>query len=178
MKSRAIQMGAILSIACLLPAGAQAFSGYPGVWASAYPGSQTDDNLIAGTGTACQLCHANSFGAQPWNGYGWAIRQQLEAGATITEAIAAVEGANSDLDPGGASNLSEIVAGTQPGWTPGPNNTLFFSAGSTTPSQEPPAAIAGDLDPPLVPALGWLGQLLLGAMALGGGLTALRARSA
>jgi hypothetical protein len=44
------------------------------------------------------------------------------------------------------SNLEEINADAQPGWTTGANNTVYFDDGSTTAGQEAPGGIA-DLDP-------------------------------
>ena len=161
------------------PSAALAFPGYDLVWAAAYPGSATDDNVINGTGTACQLCHANPGGGQPWNAHGWDVRTERLGGATIQDAIALVETLNSDIDPGVASNIAEINADTQPGWTPGPNNTHYFAGGATTPDQMPPAGILGDLDPHFaaVPIVGLLGRLLLAVFFAGGGAAALRARA-
>ncbi len=56
---------------------------FPAIWAGIYPGSLTDDNVL-NTGSACQLCHRQSFGGDGWNGYGWRIRQEFLSGLTIT----------------------------------------------------------------------------------------------
>ena len=62
---------------------------YPAIWAGLYPGSLSDDNVL-NSGTACQLCHRQSFGGDGWNGYGWRMRQEmLIGGLTITDAILA-----------------------------------------------------------------------------------------
>lgn len=123
-------------------------------WQSTYPDSLTDDNLDVGSGSACQVCHASSSGGQPWNAYGWAIRERVEGGMTILEALAAVEPLNSDADPGSCSNIDEIDGNTQPGWTPGSNNTFYFGDGTPMPDQPPPpdASVNGlDLMDPCCP---------------------------
>ena len=66
---------------------------------------------------------------------------------SLSAAIAACEPFDSDLDPTGSDNLTEINADAQPGWTVGANNTIYFKNGSTTPGTTPPA-ILGDMDPP------------------------------
>ena len=91
-------------------------------WESVYSSSQSATNA-AGAGADCQLCHYQSNGGEPWNGYGWAIRAQIKAGApTNAQAFLAVEDVDSDNDPGQSSNRSEIEENTQPGWTAGKNN--------------------------------------------------------
>ena len=81
-------------------------------WQSAYPASDSD--LVN-----CQLCHQNTSGGNPWNAYGWNIRQGIQnSGLAASAAIAAIEGNNSDASVVSASNnLEEISANTQPGWT-------------------------------------------------------------
>ena len=88
-------------------------------------------------GANCQLCHLDP--QEPsWNGYGWDISLAMgdmgcdgADGSTpnglvsLEEAFACVEGVDSDFDPGNFSNLEEIEMGAQPGWTTGPNNTIF-----------------------------------------------------
>ena len=78
---------------------------------------------------ACQLCHAESSGGQPWNAYGWAIRQEYDGnGRNLINAFIAVESQNSDNDSGGYTNLAEILADTPPGWTTGAVNPWFYSS--------------------------------------------------
>ncbi|UCE88824.1 MAG: PKD domain-containing protein [Pseudomonadota bacterium] len=133
----------ILSIIVLLTAfisasPVYAVSGYLADFNSLYPGSTSANNA------SCQLCHGSS--TQNLNPYGAAICVQ---GGGITARLQAVEAANSDADPTGSNNITEINASTQPGWTPGNVNALFnrgnCSAIGTT--EAPPAFIAGDLDP-------------------------------
>jgi|GEM_PF-2721065 len=116
-------------------------------WRSLYPGSISDDNVDLGVGSECQLCHQDANGGDGWNPYGWRIREFMVAGNGLTDAILMAEPFDSDQDPTGSTTLEEISANSQPGWTPGPNNTITFDGGSTSTNQLPPAAILGKLDP-------------------------------
>jgi hypothetical protein len=107
------------------------------VWTSQYP---TSDAGNAG----CQTCHGLS--TQNLNGYGRAMQQQ--SGSMLAR-ILAVASANSDGDTGGSSNLAEINAGTQPGWTSG-NNTVYNRSTGVTSINQPPAGLT--LDPAGQPA--------------------------
>jgi hypothetical protein len=158
---------------------AEARQGIYNAWAAEYPESLADDNVIDGTGAVCQLCHQSSGGGNGWNGYGWQIRIGIEGGASDTDAIIAAEIFDSDLDPGAASNGTEISNGSQPGWTPGSVNSIFFKDGSVLNEQAPPA-ISGDLDPAAapVPSMGpwaWI-ALVAGTSLLGSTLLERRAR--
>jgi parallel beta-helix repeat protein len=108
----------------------------------------------AGTNAACQLCHVNTNGGSPWNGYGWDIRDALaDPGCDLNlngvvsnaEAFFCVELDNSDGDGSGIDNITEIGLGTQPGWTEGPFNTHYSRSG-TTEGNLPPEGI-GPVDP-------------------------------
>jgi parallel beta-helix repeat protein len=108
----------------------------------------------SGDNAGCQLCHANANGGSPWNGYGWDLLEalgdascDLDADGVVAndEAFFCVELLDSDADPGGADNVTEIGLGTQPGWTLGAFNTLYTRAG-TIANQLPPADI-GPIDP-------------------------------
>ena len=96
-------------------------------WQGVYPSSQSDDNVDLGTGAACQLCHEGSMGGDPWNAYGWEVREEFMSTFDLALAIVNVEPLDSDGD--GSSNVDEINGDTQPGWTPGPNNTVYFKNG-------------------------------------------------
>ena len=109
----------------------------------------------SGGNAQCQLCHGNVNGGDPWNGYGWDIRDalvdlacDLNANGVVSnqEAFYCVELDNSDGDGSGYDNATEIGLGTQPGWTNGLFNTLFFKSGLVSINQPPPAGI-GALDP-------------------------------
>ncbi|MGD8932316.1 MAG: hypothetical protein PVI52_07090, partial [Chromatiales bacterium] len=95
---------------------AQATSSRLNEWRSLYPDSQSADNA------SCALCHVDINTSQ-FNPYGAAVRANGITGA---------ENLNSDNDPTGSSNIVEINANTQPGWT-----------GSA------PSIVSGDLDPTL-----------------------------
>jgi len=114
-------------------------------WDTEYPSSLTDDNVINGTSKNCQLCHEDVNGGEGWNAYGWKLWELDDAGFSRQQSITMAEAFDSDGD--GTSNLTEIGANTQPGWTPGNNNTIYFSDGSTQTGQAAPAAILGSLDP-------------------------------
>jgi hypothetical protein len=125
---------------------ASAHGGFVTTWQSMYPDSTTDDHVLAGTGSSCQVCHWGPNGGSAWNAYGWRVREFLNAGDALVDAIANAGSFDSDADPAGAANLIEIGAGTQPGWRPGPNNTQYTN-GNLFPGQNPPAGIQGSLDP-------------------------------
>jgi PKD repeat protein len=147
---------ATLSAALLLGSGnAVAKSACLSAFTEKYPNSLTDNNA------SCQVCHQSA--GDPYNGYGWELRMRLAeilqedpsgscsntnlSNGTLAAALGDIEGFDSDLDVSGIfSNLEEINADTQPGWTTGANNTIYFKDGSTTAGQEAPSSI-GDLDP-------------------------------
>jgi parallel beta-helix repeat protein len=144
--SLALLLGAFIVAAATQ---ADAFPGTLSDWQSRYGAvSPSGDNA------RCQLCHANSNGGVPWNAYGWDIGVALDdpgcdldgdGAVTNAEAFYCIEPLNSDGDGGGNDNLAEIVLGTQPGWTLGPNNTLYNNFG-TIPGALPPNDI-GPIDP-------------------------------
>ncbi len=106
--------GALLTTASIV----HATSGYLSSWQSTYPDSLSDNNA------SCALCHTTVSTSGSLNPYGSAVRANGITGA---------EGLNSDSDPTGSSNIVEIDANTQPGWT------------GTAPS-----GVTGDLDPTVV----------------------------
>jgi hypothetical protein len=116
---------------------ALADSGILSGFSTTYPSSTSDNNAN------CQLCHGPT--TSTFNAYGKAL---FDAGVNF----AAVEGDDADSDPLGATNLQEINSGTQPGWTAGPNNTLYNRSDGSVNStgQNPPAGI-GTLDPASLP---------------------------
>jgi len=119
----------LLSTMLIMPAIAVAEPSFPGVWQQAYPQSQSMNNLPA----PCQMCHISAQGGNNFNPYGSDLKAQIQAGLSIQQALKAVEGKNSDNDTTGSTNLQEITAGTQPGWTQA--------------SASLPAGIKGNLDP-------------------------------
>lgn len=134
------------AVAATLSATALAHSSYLTTWRGVYPNSASDDNVINGTGSSCQLCHSSSGGGNGYNAYGWKIRELMQTMSTS----AAIQGAasfDSDQDPTGSDNGTEIAADTQPGWTTGAVNTYYFNNGSTTGGHTAPS-VQGLLDPP------------------------------
>ena len=108
---------------------------------------QTRYNLSDSDTANCQLCHQNINGGNGWNAYGWAVRSTfLTNGSDIDAAFVSVEDQDSDADPTASSNLIEINASSQPGWTDGPVNTIFFRDDTTLVNQLPPD-LATLLDP-------------------------------
>ena len=131
----------------LLATSVAAFPNFFNTWSNRYPASLTGTSVELGVGTSCQLCHAAPSGGDGWNAYGWDVRTHIANGLTLTQALIASEGADSDADPSASSNLAEIQADTQPGWRVGSLNTHYFSNGSTLVGQVAPGAILGFLDP-------------------------------
>jgi parallel beta-helix repeat protein len=108
----------------------------------------------SGDAARCQLCHETANGGPSWNAYGWDMRLSLadplcdlnrDGTVTTHEAFFCIELENSDGDGSAYDNASEIALSTQPGWTEGPFNTIFFRAG-TLENQLPPTGI-GAVDP-------------------------------
>ncbi len=48
-----------LAVIILTPSAAS-FSSYANAWNNIYPNSLTNDNVVGGTGSACQMCHRNT----------------------------------------------------------------------------------------------------------------------
>lgn len=150
----------LLGAACLV--GSSQAAAFPGIladWQDRYGAvSASADNA------GCYLCHADGTDRSRWNAYGWDVRDaradvtcdlDMDGDVTNAEAFFCIESENSDLDSGANSNLSEIGASTQPGWTVGASNTIY-TIFSTLPNQPPPDDI-GAVDPdgtePLPPVL-------------------------
>ena len=140
-------MGAVLMLTATQ---AGAFPQTLNAWQDRYnPPSLSGDNAD------CQLCHVEANGGNPWNGYGWDLRDALaDLGCDLNgngvvsneEAFFCVELDNSDNDGSGVDNVTEIGLDTQPGWTNGPNNSYFFRSGEIALDNPPPSGI-GAVDP-------------------------------
>lgn len=133
----------LVSVVLILPllvgiAPAMATSGYLDSFITTYPASQSADNA------SCQLCHAASL--SNLNAYGRAF-------ASNNHSFSAIGGQNSDNDPTGSTNNVEINASSQPGWTPGANNTIYSRStlAVVATNQSPPTSIIGNLDPVAAP---------------------------
>jgi parallel beta-helix repeat protein len=129
---------------------AHAFPQTQNAWQERYGSASS-----SGDNAQCQLCHANANGGDPWNGYGWDIRDALAdlacdlgGNGTVSnaEAFFCVELKNSDGDGSGFDNATEIGLSTQPGWTQGNTNTLYFKSGLVSTNQPAPTGI-GQVDP-------------------------------
>ena len=118
-----------------------ATSGIRNTWLGMYPESASYE------GASCALCHGSTSSGNEYNAYGWLIKEGRDSGLSTMEAILAAEPVDSDADPTGASNLDEVLASAQPGWTPGPVNRIYDGDGGFTDGNEPPADVSGDLDP-------------------------------
>ena len=130
---------ATLALLALVPQ-AHASSGYLNVtWPGIYPGSASDNNA------GCQLCHGNS--TQNLNPYGADIATSCGASGTISQRIQAAEGLDSDGQ--GDSNLVEINANTQPGWTTG--TVPVVTRGGCAPAGNDTYQDQGDVDPAAPP---------------------------
>ncbi|MBI5375978.1 MAG: choice-of-anchor D domain-containing protein [Candidatus Schekmanbacteria bacterium] len=142
MKSRCIVLAVFLM--SIFSSSVFAQSNYVTTWQTRYPSSQSVNNVNTALGSKCRFCHFTSS-TSTWNAYGWALRLEINNnGKTISQALAAVESLNSDGDPTNSSNLVEINANAQPGWTSGANNTRYNTS-STVLNQTAPAI--SNLDP-------------------------------
>ena len=142
-------------------------------WQAIHPNSNSDD-------IGCQLCHQSAAGNQPWNPYGWTIRQIYRSnGFDIDEAITFASSIdNHDNDPSGASSAAEIEFHYQPGWTEGAVNTVTSTDGSQAFGQLPPsiAVETTKIDPASpaansLPTIG-LGEIVVSLETIAGGFTA------
>ena len=146
-------LGAALVVFFIGGTHANAFPSALNAWQMMYPGSTSGDTA------QCQLCHELPPPVErAWNGYGFdfllargnmlgMVDCDFDSSGTVSfdEAFLCIEGLDSDLDPGAFNNLDEILMSTQPGWTNGPNNTIFTES-DVFPDQLPPNDI-GPLDP-------------------------------
>ena len=113
---------------------AHAASSYLGTWSSIYPDSTSDN-------AGCQLCHGPS--TQQLNPYG---RDLCVLSGSIDSRIVAIQ--DLDSDGNGTTNIQEINANTQPGWTSGTSNPLYNRGNCSATGQTVAApAGVGPLDP-------------------------------
>ena len=128
MKKLTKIMGFILLMGLAHQVQSQVF--YLTAWSDFYPNSTSDDR-------SCQLCHANSitlvngFPSISFpvllNGYGADLESafgQFDNFFELNESFEFIEGANSDADSEGLTNLEEINRGLDPGWTAGFTNRV------------------------------------------------------
>ncbi len=135
-----------------------AMGGFLDRWSSRYPESEAQE-------AGCQLCHQREDGGDGWNAYGWRLRTEMSlSGRPFETAVEILEGLNPDLDPTDTLSITEIELGTQPGWTVGARNTVFFRSGSILLMQLPPQEFDSsiDVDPPVPIGNPFSPQILLG----------------
>jgi len=133
----------VLTLIC---AGGRALADFGPEFEAKYPTSSSF------TAADCQLCHGAS--TSRLNSYGRALQDSLSkyggTAANITAAFTVVQSLNSDADAGANSNLTEINASAQPGWTTGSNNITYpRSRTGATALETAPAGIL--LDPASAP---------------------------
>ena len=143
---------AVLLLAVALPAGAT--TTIKNAWKAKYPSNlQSLTNAASAAGEGCLLCHGDAGVNFKWNSYGVEIYNGRCAGLTSAAAFTAAEPLDSDNNPGHQTNLQEILAATQPGWTDGGNNKIYTDPlASCTPLQIEsqafaPVTVTGNLDP-------------------------------
>lgn len=96
-----------LATAVLLTSLADAFPMYLEAWKLHYPGSTLPARMFQQTGEECSVCHHPPFKTNEGNCYRRDIIGQLDRGRTIQEAIAFLDGVDSDGD--GFTNGQEIL---------------------------------------------------------------------
>ncbi|HYL82377.1 MAG TPA: PKD domain-containing protein [Candidatus Acidoferrum sp.] len=107
-----------------------AYGQYLTAWQSLYGSTSVlPVKSTSGTNASCALCHDTTTGPNiGLNAYGDAFAGQPHSRTNTAQdqtAFKNIESRNSDNDPTGSTNIQEINANAQPGWTPGPNNTIY-----------------------------------------------------
>lgn len=125
-----------VSILLIVESQGQARPSYGRAWKIYYPQSLTDENILEATGKICQLCHAYTDGGDPWNSYGWKLKQ-LNIRDNMEKAFKDAEDYNSDKDINGQSNIKEINNHKQPGWKFSKKNKIYYKNGTTKSSRAP-----------------------------------------
>jgi PKD repeat protein len=108
---------------------------------NAYPNSTSN-------GASCSLCHTNDTDFMNTFSQAYANNGRSFTGLAVATL-------DSDGDPTGSTDLVEINAGTQPGWTTGGNNNIYLSKGNgnVIRTEAAPSNI-GPLDPAAAPPPG------------------------
>ena len=121
---------------------AQAKKSFVEPWQATYPNSTTDN-------ADCNLCHGTSDGNL--NAYGKALCDAFGGSvpADIVPDLRDIEALDSDLDPTVSSNIVEIEANAQPGWTEGAVNQLYAADGCAAVGS--PISVPGNVPPPYDP---------------------------
>lgn len=117
---------------------------------TAYPGNTLSSRMAASTGSACNVCHHPTNRSTRGNCYRLALQARLNAGRTITQAIADINDLDSDND--GTSNGDEILMARadlpgQVGYSPG----LVGPTGTDPCGTNPIAAVTNTSETPPAP---------------------------
>ena len=135
-RNQLLRTAVVLIVATLCFAG-KAMADFGAEFDSQYPKSTSGS-------AGCQLCHGSS--TSRLNTYGRALQDALAiyggGAANIFGAFVAVQPSNSDGDAGANSNLVEINANAQPGWTTGLNTTYPRNRVGATAQETAPIGIA------------------------------------
>lgn len=142
---RLIVTGLVLAGLLLAVSMTFALNQYLKSWEDHYPGSAT-------AAAGCDLCHGTSTNNLNSYGKDLCLAFEGEVPADINAALAAIDFLDSDGN--GDSNLAEIMAGAQPGWTAVLPNQIYSAdvAGGCPPAGapiSPPASLPLPLDPPV-----------------------------
>jgi hypothetical protein len=153
--SRHVRAALVVGVSLAAAPFAAAFPFYAVEWQNRYPTSTLDERMSSTFGAVCYVCHVPEDFGEEGTCYRLAIRERLNQGDTIQQALAFVEPLDSDGD--GVSNLDEILASRadlpgQVGYHPGrvgptglptcpPGNTFI---GTGVPETPPPSECAGD----------------------------------
>jgi hypothetical protein len=135
-----VGLGLLIAVSSVL-----ALNQFLKTWEDHYPTSTSDN-------ASCGLCHGTSN--SNLNAYGKSLCDAFNGSlpADIVPALRAIEGL--DSDGFGGTNLDEIIAGSQPGWTAGQVNQLYAAdVGGRCPAIgspiSPPSTVPLPYDPPV-----------------------------
>ena len=156
---------------------AMAWPPYLEQWKTQYPTSTLPARMQSLTGADCHVCHHPPSRPLPGNCYRADIIALRSLGRTAAEAIAELDGEDSDNDgvPNGVEAIAPRVG--QPGEF-GYNPGLIGATGTDPCSQDPADVVTGELEtpppPPSIPATSEWGQLLIALALLTAGSLVLR----
>jgi PKD repeat protein len=159
--NRYLLVPVVLAAALMAPQGAHAWESCLQIFSNTYPDSLTDDAYGDIGASGCQLCHTTAGGG-PFNSYGDDLLSNGASGAGFScngvdfaQALANVEGLDSDNSANPHPNIDEITAGTQPGWCDdGQSATCTNSAGTPPAVALDPEPQAPENNPPIANAGG------------------------
>lgn len=111
-------------------------------WEDVYPDSATGE-------ASCSVCHGTSTGNLNPYGKDFCVSLNGTVPADVTPHIVGLEGLDSDMD--GTTNMEEILAGAQPGWTAGAVNQVYSAETCLTIGDpvSPPSSVPLPYDPPI-----------------------------